>query len=121
MNTTVRKATGKWSAMVGMSLCLAAGWLGNARAQQAAPRPLPLAANWCAGHFKAAEQYSPDWQIEMIEKGHHLLFSIHYSGRVQGAWEKWVVSPGLTPNFLQYAEKARNGRSAEALRSFGGK
>jgi hypothetical protein len=36
-----------------------------------AGRPLPLAAHWNRGQFP--EGFSPAWQLEMIEAGHHLL------------------------------------------------
>ncbi|MBM4041326.1 MAG: hypothetical protein FJ290_22725 [Planctomycetes bacterium] len=105
MNRTARDATGSWLAMIGMSFCLAACWLGSACAQEAAPRPLPWAASWCVGHFKPAEQYSPDWQIEMIEKGHHLFLSIAYGGRTRGDYSVWERQE-LDDKFILYCKQA---------------
>lgn len=35
-------------------------------------RPLPLAASWNTG-VRGSGGYGPDWQLRMIEQGHHLL------------------------------------------------
>lgn len=57
-----------------------------------AERPLPLASNWnCGG---PSEGFTPQWQMEMIEKGHHLILTLGLGGpdakfdaRSQ---EKWI-------------------------------
>ena len=36
-------------------------------------RPLPLASHWNSGVHPPKDTFDPAWQIELIEKGHHLL------------------------------------------------
>lgn len=40
--------------------------------------PLPFAANWEDGHNNYLTGYSPEWQIDKIEKGHNILLSFTY-------------------------------------------
>jgi hypothetical protein len=40
--------------------------------------PLPFAANWEDGHNNQLTGFSPEWQIDKIEKGHNILLSFTY-------------------------------------------
>ena len=42
--------------------------------------PLPFVANWNTGALVSSEWigYQPKWQVENIEKGHHILLSFKY-------------------------------------------
>ncbi|MCZ7644614.1 MAG: hypothetical protein M5U26_04900 [Planctomycetota bacterium] len=53
-------------------------------------RPLPLAANWnCNGN----EGYGPEWQIEQMKKGHHLLFTMRLGAQAKDVDWKAQLQP----------------------------
>ncbi len=64
--------------------------------------PLPLAANWEDGGNNSLEGFSPEWQMDMIEKGHCLLLHIGYNCRLAD----WFVDDYLDEYFKNPIEKA---------------
>jgi hypothetical protein len=53
-------------------IILSAGGLSGVSSQE--ERPLPLASNYNTG--QTGEGFTPQWQMEMIQKGHHLLLTL---------------------------------------------
>jgi len=55
--------------------CLYLMACGPIHAQTKKPFELPLASNYNVGQLPNG--FSPDWQVDMIKKGHHLLLTFH--------------------------------------------
>jgi len=64
--------------------------------------PLPFAANWEDGSNNSLEGFTPEWQMDMIEKGHCLLLHIGYNYRLAD----WFVESYFDEYFKNPIEKA---------------
>ena len=64
--------------------------------------PLPLAANWENGSNNSLQGFNPEWQMDMIEKGHHLQLVFGYNFR----YDDWFVNSYLYDYFEMPIKKA---------------
>ncbi len=64
--------------------------------------PLPLAASWENGGNNRLTGYAPEWQMDMIEKGHNILLTLGYDY----VTADWFVNAYLDEYFKNPIEKA---------------
>jgi hypothetical protein len=64
--------------------------------------PLPFVTNWEDGHNNHLKGFNPGWQMDMIEKGHHILLKFTYNVN----YADWFVNAYLDDYFEEPIEKA---------------
>lgn len=62
-------------------------------------RPLPLASHWCTGSHTLSKGWAPAWQMQLVEKGHHILPWFRHPSRTGGLGEEDL------PAFREYFEE----------------
>ncbi|MBN1695624.1 PKD domain-containing protein [candidate division WOR-3 bacterium] len=63
---------------------------------------MPFAANWEDGHNNYLKGFNPGWQMDMIEKGHHILLKFTYNAN----YADWFVNAYLDDYFEKPIKKA---------------
>jgi hypothetical protein len=64
--------------------------------------PLPFASSWEDGHNNHLKGFTPEWQMDMIEKGHHILLKFNYNFN----YADWFVNAYLGDYFEKPIKKA---------------
>jgi hypothetical protein len=64
--------------------------------------PLPFAANWEDGHNNYLKGFNPGWQMDMVEKGHHILLKFTYNVN----YADWFINAYLEDYFEEPIRKA---------------
>jgi hypothetical protein len=90
----------KWFILIGY--CSLAFLFSPFKTQSQEINPLPFVANWEDGLNNYLQGYNTEWQIENIEKGHHIL--LHFGYDVM--FSDWVFDDYGESYFINPIEKA---------------
>ncbi len=83
-------------------LCCLICLLFSTKALSQEEHPLPFAANWEDGHNNRLKGFNPGWQMDMVEKGHHILLKFTYNVN----YADWFINTYLEDYFEDPIRKA---------------